>query len=195
MRTWILVIIGAVLPLVGGATLGSITTDAGEGTWAHPVQPTAFLALSVLLAVSHLLVMLGYLVVAGSTAGSAATLARLGAAGLAALAVCELWSGLLASTDLDATVVDVLEVAYLVASVAVVVGTVGAGAVLRRTGSPYALPLLVAGIVLAIVIPVRFLAPDVVGVVGLTIWSLLYVWFGLRLRTGVRSGARSGALA
>ena len=189
MRTWILVVIGAVLPLVGGATLGSITTDAGEGTWAHPVEPTAFLALSVLLAVSHLLVMLGYLAVAAGTAGSAAALARLGAAGLAALAVCEVWSGLLASTDLDATVVDVLEVGYGISSVAIVVGTVGAGAALHRTGSPYALPLLAAGIVLAVVIPVRFLAPDVVGVVGLTIWSLLYVWLGLRLRTGARSRA------
>jgi hypothetical protein len=193
MRIWILVVIGAVLPLIGGVTLGSITTDSGEGTWAHPVEPTAFLALSVLLAVSHLLVMLGYLAVASDSRGAGAALARLGAAGLAVLAACEVWSGLLASTALDATVVDILNLGYALASVAVIVGTVGAGFALRGTGSPYAVPLLVIGIFLAIVVPVRFLS-DVAGIVGLTVWSLLYIWLALRLRTRLRSSAAAGVL-
>lgn len=194
MRIWILVVIGAVLPLVGGATLGSITTDSGEGTWAHPVEPTAFLALSVLLAVSHLLVMLGYLAVASDSRGAGAALARLGAAGLGVLAACEVWSGLLASTALDATVVDILNLGYALASVAIIVGTVGAGFALRGTGSPYAVPLLVIGVFLAIVIPVQFLVSDVAGIVGLTIWSLLYIWLALRLRTRLRSSAAAGVL-
>ena len=61
MRAGVLVIIGAILPLVLGATLGSITTVEGKGTWAFPMQPTAFLLLSLGLAVSHLLVLIGFL--------------------------------------------------------------------------------------------------------------------------------------
>ena len=60
MRTATSVIVGAVLPLLLGASLGSLTTDDGKGTWAHPVQPTAFLLMSLGLALAHLLVLVGY---------------------------------------------------------------------------------------------------------------------------------------
>jgi hypothetical protein len=43
----------------------------------------------------------------------------------------------------------------------------GAGVALRRT--------------LAVALPIRFLARDGPGIAALTVWSLLYVWVGLRL--------------
>lgn len=183
MRTWILVAVGAVLPLVVGGGLGSITTDDGKGTWAYPVQPTAFLLMSVGLALAHALVVVGYLEVSRRSEGRARTLAMLGAAGTAFLTLCELWSGLVARVDLDSSVLTALDASYAIGSLVIVVGTVGCGVLLRRTGSPLAMPLLVNGLVLAVAALVKFFASDGLGIAALTIWSLLYLWLALRIRT------------
>jgi hypothetical protein len=161
VRAWTSVVVGAVLPLVLGVSLGSMSTDSGQGTWAHPMPPTAFLLLSLGLAVSHLLVLVGYVEVARRSAGSATVFAGVGGLGTALVAACEVWSGLLAETDLDAAVVTALEAGYGVCTVLIVVGTVGAGLVLRPTGSPFALPLLVNGLAMVVASVVRFTAPDV----------------------------------
>ncbi|MDX6283662.1 MAG: hypothetical protein QOH03_4733 [Kribbellaceae bacterium] len=182
MRGWILVMIGAVLPLVGGASLGSITTDEGSHTWSYPVQPTAFFWMSVGLAVSHLLIVIGYLEVARHTAGPGSTLAKIAAAGTVAVAACELWSGLVARTDLDAPVLTALNAGYAVSGVLIAVGTVGSGLALRSTGSRFALPLLVNGLFFVVALLVRFFASDGVGIAALTVWSLLYCWLALSLR-------------
>jgi hypothetical protein len=182
MRGWILVMIGAVLPLVGGASLGSITTDEGSHTWSYPVQPTAFLAMSVALMISHLLIVVGYLEVARRTTGLGSTLAKVGAAGTVAVAACELWSGLVARTDLDSGVITALNAGYAVSGVIIAVGTVGSGLVLRSTGSRFALPLLVNGVFFVLALLLKFVASDGVGIAALTVWSLLYCWLGLSLR-------------
>ncbi len=180
MRTGTLVIVGAVLPLMLGASLGSLTTDKGSGTWAHPMPATAFILLSLGLALSHLLVLLGYVEVR-RRAAAAALPAAVAAVGTAVLVGCEVWSGLEARTDLDAAVLTVLDTCYAAASVLVLLGTLGAGLVLRRAGSALAAPLLLNGALLLLALPIRFLASDGWGIAALTIWSLSYVWFGLRL--------------
>lgn len=182
MRVWILVVAGGVLPLLLGAPLGSITTDAGEGTWAHPMEPTAHLLLMLGLALAHALVVAGYVVTAQRSSGAAAAYAKVGALGMAMVAICEVWSGLVAETDLDAPIITALEIGYGLSSVVIVVGSVGAGLALRSDGSPVALPLLVIGLVLVVAVTLRFTASDAVGVAALTAWHLLYVWFGLALR-------------
>ncbi|TDU91652.1 hypothetical protein EV138_5263 [Kribbella voronezhensis] len=187
MRAWILVVIGAVLPLVGGASLGSITATEGSHTWSYPVQPAAFLWMSVVLAIAHLLVLVGYLEVARRTTGLGSTLARVGAAGTAAVALCELWSGLVARTDLDAPVLTALDVGYAISGLVIVVGTIGSGLVLRGTGSRFALPLLVNGSFLAVALLVRFFASDGLGIAALTLWSLSYCWLALSLRAASRT--------
>ncbi len=184
MRAGVLVIIGAILPLVLGATLGSITTVEGKGTWAYPMQPTAFLLLSLGLAVSHLLVLIGYLDVARRTTGAGSKFAVVGGLGTAIVAACEVWSGLVAKTDRDASVIGALDMSYAVSSILILVGTLGAGIALYATKSRFALPLLVSGGFFLVAIPVRFLASDGFGIAALTIWSLLYIWLGVRL--GVR---------
>jgi hypothetical protein len=184
MRAGVLVIIGAVLPLVLGVTLGSITTAEGKGTWAYPMQPTAFLLLSLGLAVSHLLVLIGYLEVARRTTGAGSKFATVGGLGTAIVAACEVWSALVAKTDLDASVIGALNTSYAVSSIVILVGTLGAGIALHATKSRFALPLLVSGGFFLVAIPVRFLASDGFGIAALTIWSLLYIWLGIRL--GVR---------
>ncbi len=184
MRAGVLVIIGAVLPLVLGATLRSITTVDGKGTWAYPMQPIAFLLLSLGLAVSHLLVLIGYLEVARRTNGAGSKFAALGGVGTAIVAACEVWSALVAKTELDASVIDALNTSYAVSSIVILVGTLGAGIALHATKSQFALPLLVNGGFLLVAVPVRFLASDGFGIAALTIWSLLYIWLGIRL--GVR---------
>ena len=182
MRTATGVIVGAVLPLLLGATLGNLTTDSGKHTWAYPMTPTAFLLLSVGLAVSHLLVMFGYLEVGRRSTGVARPLALVAAVGSAVLVVSELWSGLLARTALDAGVITALTASYAVASSVVLVGTLGAGVVLGRARSTLAAPLLLNGLLLLAAEPVRFLASDGWGVAALTVWSVSYTWLGLRLR-------------
>jgi hypothetical protein len=183
MRKWILVIIGAVIPLVAGGFLGNITTTTGQGTWAYPIQPTAFLLLSVALAICHLLIIVGYLEVARRTSGPGSTLAKVGAVGTAAVAVCELWSGLVARTDLDSSVITALDAAYAVSSVIIIVGTVGSGLALRSTGSRFAVPLLVNGLFLVVAALVKNFGSDGLGIAALTVWSLLYCWLALSLRT------------
>jgi hypothetical protein len=70
------------------------------------------------LAISHLLVLLGYLAVARDSVGSASVLAQVGAFGSAVAAACELWSGLVADTDLDSVVITVLDASYAASAVA-----------------------------------------------------------------------------
>lgn len=194
-RTGVVVIIGAVLAPVAGAVAGSITSDGGEGTWAHPIQPTAFLLMSVGLAVAHLLIAVGYLEVARRSTGKASAFANLGALGTVLVAGAEVWSGLVARTDIDAAVITWLDRGYLVTSILILVGTLGAGVTLRQAGSRLAMPLLVNGGFFALVILVRFLGPDDpatdgLAVAGLSIWSLLYIWLGIRL--GVRRKVEAG---
>lgn len=186
MRTAWWVIVGAVLPLLLGASLGSLTTDEAPGTWAHPMPPTSFLLLSLGLALSHLLILLGYVEVRRRAAASALPVA-VAAVGTAVLVGCEVWSGLEAGTDLDAPVLTVLDTCYAVASVLVLLGTLGAGLMLRTAGSALAAPLLLNGALLLLAIPVRFLLSDGWGIAALTLWSLSYVWLGLRLRPSAPS--------
>jgi hypothetical protein len=181
MRVRTLVIVGAALPLVVGAGLGSITTSSHPHTWSHPTEPTAFLLMSTGLAISHWLVMLGYLEVTRRTSGAASTLATLGAAGSAAIGACEVWSGLEARTSLDAPVLDALDTGYAISALLIVIGTIGCGFLLRRVESPLAMPLLVNGSFLLLATVIRFLASDGLGIAALTVWSLLYIWLGLRL--------------
>lgn len=195
-RAGVLVIIGAVLAPAAGAALGSITTTDGDGTWAQPIEPTSFLLMSVALAVSHLLVAVGYLEVSRRSTGAGSAFANLGAFGTVLAAGVELWSGLLARTDIDDAVLTWLDRGYLVTAILIVVGTLGAGIAL--SGSRLAMPLLVNGGFFALVIPIRFLGtegPTINGlaIAGLSIWSLLYIWLGVRL--GVRKGEKlaSGA--
>ncbi len=181
MRTWVLVVIGAALPLVLGASLGMITTTEGKGTWAYSMDPTAFLFLSIGLAVSHFLIVLGYLAVAVRIEQPASQLARLAAAGSALLVACELWSGLEARTDLDSGRLTALDTSYVVTSVLIVLGTAGAAIALKK--GPFAVPLMVNAVCLAVAIPVKYLASDGAGIAVLTVWSLLYIPVALRLRT------------
>lgn len=189
--TWagVPVIIGAVLAPLAGATLGSVTTTAGKGTWAHPVEPTAFLLMSIGLAIAHLLIAVGYIEVGRRSTGPAATFANLGALGTLLAAGVEIWSGLLAETNLDDAAVTWLDRGYLVTAVLILVGTLGAGVVLVRAGSRLAMPLLVNGGFFALVMVVRFVVTQGatisdLAIAGLSIWSLLYIWLGVRL--GVR---------
>ena len=73
MRTRDLVIVGAVMPLVLGGSLGMIETSDGKGTWAYPMEPTAFLLLSIGLAISHLLVLLVYVALGTRSDGLVST--------------------------------------------------------------------------------------------------------------------------
>lgn len=196
----VLTIIGAVLPLALGATLGMIPGETGTATVAGPVDPTAFWWLSVGLAVSHLLVMCGYLGVMRLTAGAARVFAVAAAAGTAVIALVEIWAGLIAGTDADSSAAAALTVGYLACSTVIAVGTVGAGLTSWSQARRLAWPLLVNGLFLGLVaIPVRFLADDTLGILLLTLWGLTYIWLGvvlIRTDTATRQSeqrARSAA--
>ncbi|WP_146211109.1 hypothetical protein [Quadrisphaera granulorum] len=187
---------GGALPLLLGAALGSATTTASADTWAAPMPPGAFLALSLGLAVSHLLVLLAYTSARRSTSGVASAAALVGAVGTAALVACEVWSGTLARTPLHAPVLGALDAAYGVSSLAVLVGTLVLAVVLLRSRPrlPLAWPVLVNGLALLVAIPLKFFTSDGVGVAALTVWSLTYVWWGLRMRKASRRHALPEAM-
>lgn len=183
----LLTIIGALLPLALGATLGIMTTDAGDGTVAYPMPAGAFLALSVGLAVSHLLVAAGYLEVGRRSTGLARTFSQVGAIGTALVGGVELWAGALASASRDSGAVTALTAGYFVTSLIIAIGTVGSGLALRSSLPRLAWPLIVNGLLLGlVVIPVRFLSSDQAGIAALTVWSVSYVWLGVTLQ---RSGS------
>ena len=191
MRTWVLVIIGAVMPLVLGGTLGMIESSDSKGTWSEPMDPAAFGLLSVGLAISHLLIMFGYLAIAKRADGRASTFARVGALGSLLVAGCELWSGGSAKTDLDSDMLTTLEASFFIASVVIIVGTIGAGWALR--GSPLSVPLLVNGAVLVVASSLQTFVSDGWGVAALTIWSLLYIPIALKLRATDHADVRQPA--
>lgn len=178
-RAGVLTIIGALLPLALGATLGMATTDTGEGTLAYPMSPQAFLALSVGLAVSHLLVLTGYLAVARPASGWTRTLALVAALGTGAVAAVEIGAGLLATADRDGTAVAMLDVAYLSCAALISAGTVGAGVALWSRNRRLASPLLLNGLLLGLVVmPVRFAGSDGLAIATLTLWGATYAWLG-----------------
>jgi len=181
-----LTIIGAVLPIVLGATLGSVTDGAVEGSLANPMPPSAFLWLSIGLVITHLLILAGHLAVARLTTGQAHTFTLVAAVGTAAAGGAELWAGLIADADRNGGAVAAILIGYFVCSVAIAVGTVGAGVLLWASARRLALPLLVNGLFFGLVaVPVRFLVFDVAGVAMLTVWGLTHVWLGVvLLRTG-----------
>lgn len=195
MRVGVLVIIGAVLAPVAGATLGNITTRDGEGTWAFPVQPAAFLLMSICLAAAHLLIAAGYVAVGRRSTAAVSAFANLGALGTVLAAGAEIWSGLVARADIHAAVITWLDRGYFVTAVLILVGTLGSGAASLKARSRLAVPLLVNGGFFALVIAVRFLGTDgpsidALSIAGLSVWSLLYIWLGIRL--GVRRKFTSG---
>ena len=181
-RPGLLTIIGALLPLALGATLGVMTTDTGEGTLAYPMPPGAFFALSVGLAVSHLFVVAAYLEVGRQSTGIARTFSRVGAVGTALVGGVELWAGALASASQGSGAVTALAVGYFITSLTIAIGTVGSGLALRLSLPRLAWPLIINGFFLAlVVIPLRFLGSDQAGIAALTIWSVSYVWLGVNL--------------
>lgn len=178
----LLTIIGALLPLALGASLGMMTTDTDQGTWAYPMRSGAFIALSVGLAVAHALVIAGYLEVGRRSTGPGRTLCQVGAVGTALVAGVELWSGALASVARDSGAVTALSAGFFTTSLIIAIGTVGAGIALRSSLPRLARPLLVNGLFLAlVVIPVRFLGNDELAIAALTIWHASYVWLGVAL--------------
>ncbi|MFP4553118.1 MAG: hypothetical protein ACLFRT_04600 [Actinomycetota bacterium] len=182
LKPGLLTIIGALLPLALGATLGMMTTDTDQGTLAYPMPSGAFVALSVGLAVAHALVIAGYLDVGRRSTGLGRTFCQVGAVGTALVAGVELWSGALASVARDSGAVTALSAGFFTTGLIIAIGTVGAGIALRPSLPRLARPLLVNGLFLAlVVIPVRFLGNDELAIAALTIWQASYVWLGVAL--------------
>lgn len=181
-------------PALGRGKRGErVRSRDGKDTWSYPVQPTAFLLLSVGLVFSHLLVLPGYVEVSRRTEGIGSSLATVGAVGSALVAVCELWSGLVAKVDLDSPMVTALDTGYAISAVVIIVGSLGSGLALRRAGSRFAAPLVVNGAFLVVATLLKDFASDGVGIAALTIWSLLYVWLALRIRSASNEAVPSPA--
>lgn len=190
MRVWALVIIGAAIPLVLGVALGSITTESGEGTWGYPMVPSAFLLMGIGLALSHLLVGVGYREVARIGVPRGTGFGWLAFAGSVVLAACEVWSGLSAEVPLGSPSLTALDAGYVISGAMVVIGSLGAGIVLLPSRRSLSLSLIVVGVVLACAMLLKYLVADSAGILALTIWSLLYIWVAL----GIRSLSRAASL-
>lgn len=187
-RGWLWAVIGGLLPVA--AVYGSATFPPArnERLWSHPLTPPVFLGASIVLAVAHVLIVFAFDDVADrSGGGPARSLAQVAGLGTVLLAIAELASGALGSAERGGEALSQLAAGFVLAAALVVIGTFGAGAMLLRSWTRVAIPLLVSAVILLCAV-----APSVAWSVAghgvhlrsaaLTAWGVSFVWLGVALK-------------
>jgi hypothetical protein len=188
---WLWTVIGALVPSAAVLAATRFPASDAKDTWAYPLTPNVFLGLSVTLAIAHFCVALGFDEIADRSGGaSARSFAQLGALGILLGGACQIASGVLGRQDRDSDTIGQLNAGYGLATVLIIIGTLGAGIALRRIWVRVGLPLMVSGYFVLFAVSPAFVYSIVKGVDGpriaaLTAWSLLYVWLGLAMRKRV----------
>ena len=180
-------ICGGVLGAVVGLASACWPAQVADDRWSYPFTAGVSVGAAALLVASHVLVAVGFAALARSTRGLARTGAWVGVGSSVLLAVCETWSGFLASAPANGGAATALDTVYGVASMAVALGSLAAGLALRRAWPGVAGSLTVSGLfMLVIVTPAMISDVNLARSLALAAWSLLYVWFGVAIRTPAR---------
>jgi hypothetical protein len=198
-------IVSAVLGVATAVATVAAPPAVPRDQWSYPFSGGLQWAVSIVLAVAHLLTLLGVLAVRAAgptgrsrTAGAAIWVA---AGGLAVLTVAELLSGAIGRESVDSSGAAAVGTVFGVGGVLTALGCVVAGVFIvreRRWLGAARWGLLVSGLVLALlVMPLQAAGVLVATTVALLLWSLAFLPVGAALRSTVRTstGDRSSALA
>jgi hypothetical protein len=190
-------VLGAVIGLLGVVYPSAVDDDQ----WSFPFPYSVALAISAVLAVTHVLSLVGFLGVREVGAGWGRTAAAgvwLSLAGFLGLAGCEVASGFIGRKDNDSTIAGIVGSAFGVTSLLSAVGAVLIGAIVlrRKLWTPAGgWATLLSGLVL-----ILFVTPANIGgnyylrTSALILWSLCFIPMGTALR-GRERVASSAAVA
>lgn len=168
---------------------GSVPDDQ----WGHPLTPTQLVAISVVLAVAHVLSAGGFVGVKRLRAAGEGRGPQIGGTlaivGLAALGVSELLSALIAGEPVDSDVAVVVSALFGVSSLLFAAGAVAVGIGVVRTGIWKGwgrwLVLATGVVIVVLVTPANISGVWEFRLPALMLWSALFVPFGLQVARGL----------
>lgn len=165
--------------------------------WSYPYPASLMLVVSILLAVTHLLTLAGFVGVRLAAPHRGHRLATVGLwiaiAGFALLAVSELASGAVGAMSTTSPMVILVSSAFGVASLlialgCIVAGMIIAGAVVWRGLGRWM--VLGSGLILLVLVtPANIIGNEILRVAALALWSATFIPLGLTIR---RSSADAG---
>ncbi len=176
------------LGLVAGVVTLAYPAAVPEEQWSYPFTFAVGLAMGVGLAITHVLTLLGVRALQLTVADEGRRAAQAGLwvalTGFALLAGCELASGLIGRAALEDAGAQGLSSAFGVASLMTAMGSIIAGAVIRRGRAAAAAPwLLASGIAMIVLVtPANISGNPTFRMVALMLWSLCFVGLGLAVR-------------
>lgn len=188
---------GGLLGIVLGLLTALYPAAVAETKWSYPFEPALHLGVEVLVALSHALVLVGFLALLQAGATGTSRWGRIGMqialVGFAALTLCELAGAAISGAEADSSAAANLESAFGAASILIAIGSIIAGVAILRAGtfaSPHSAAVLVSGIYMIVAVTPAMIAGDTtLTYLVLTVWSLLFVWIGLSQRTAVPVGS------
>jgi hypothetical protein len=178
---------------IAGVAIGIVTLSypaaVSSDRWSYPFDSTAQWIISLLLAVTHLLTLAGFLgVIAAHPYGrSRAAVAGLWAAvlGYAGLAICEVLSGGVGTQRNDSSAATAVSGAFAAASLLTAAGSIVAGIVIvRRLGlrsMGWSMVLWSGVVTVVLVTPANIAGNEAITTITLILWSLTFVPLGRAL--------------
>jgi hypothetical protein len=175
-----------VLGVIIGALTLAYPADVPDDQWSYPFPVGVGVVLGVVLGVTHLLTLAGYVGVLAVDphAGRRAAVAALwvAIAGLAGLAVCEVASGAIGGESTDSTAANVLGSLFGLTSLLIGVGSIVAGVAVVRAGRWTGMArwaLLASGLILVVLVtPANISGNRYLIYPALMLWSLTFVPLG-----------------
>jgi hypothetical protein len=176
-----------------GVAIGIVTLSypaaVASDRWSYPFGATAQWIVSVLLAITHLLTLAGFLGVVAARPFDRSRAAVVGLwvaiAGYAILAVCELLSGAVGTQRSDSSAANAVSGAFGVATLLAAVGSIVAGIVIVRRRGLRSIGwsmVMWSGIALVVLVtPANIAGNEPVTITALIVWSLTFVPLGQAL--------------
>jgi hypothetical protein len=182
-------IAGGLLGAAAAVLALTYSARVSDHTWSYPFTSGFFVAFSIVLAVTHLLVLVGILAVRRLTAGPGGPAVNRGllvvSIGFVLLAGCEIASGTIGDKDIHSSVAKGVGTGFGISSLLIAIGSLVAAVVLlrRHVGTPVVAWSLIANavILIALVNPAAIASNDTLRVWALTAWSLCFLPIGLTL--------------
>jgi hypothetical protein len=181
---------------IAGVAIGIVTLSypaaVSSDQWSYPFDASAQWIVSVVLAITHLLTLAGFVgVIAAGVAGRSRPAARglrTAIVGYAALAVCEVLSGAVGTRSNDSSFANVVSGSFAIASLLTAVGSIVAGLVItRRHGLRsvgWSMVLWSGVLTVVLVTPANIIGNTPFRMVALMLWSLTFVLLGRALARG-----------
>lgn len=189
-----------------GAIIGLLTiaypSAVDDDRWSYPFPYSVALAVSAVLAVTHLLSLVGFVGVREIAAGwgrAAAVGVWLSLVGFLGLAGCEVASGFIGRKNIDSDVANIVGSAFGLTSLLSAVGAVliGTVALRRKLWTPTGgwATLLSGVVMIAFVTPANIGGNEYLRTSALILWSLCFIPMGTALRGRERVAGGAPLLA